>query len=79
MGFRLDSNFDGIFMFIFCYEFLFFGFGWLDFGFRLDFGISMGLGWAGGHGGGVVVTMVGHVWSSWVNMVGLFSCHWLLW
>ena len=42
-------------------------------------GFRWGLGWAGGHGGGVVVTVVGHVWSSWVNMVGLFSRRWLLW
>ena len=42
-------------------------------------GFRWGLGWAGGHGGGVVVTVVGHVWSSWVNVVGLFSRRWLLW
>ena len=65
MGFRLDSNFDGVLIFIFCYGFLFFGFGWLDFGFQLvglwdsdgvwvGFGL-VGLGWRGGHGGGVGV------------------------
>ena len=52
--------------------------GWiLDSDWTLTF--RWGLGWAGGHGGGVVVTVVGHVWSLWVNMVGLFSRCWLLW
>ena len=89
MGFRLDSNSNGVLILIFCYGFLFFGFGWLDFGFQqvglwdsdgvwVGFGL-VGLGWRGGHGGGVGVTVVGRVWLSWVIVVGLFCLHWLLW
>ena len=48
MGFRLDSNFDGVLILIFCYGFLFFGFGWLDFGIPIGFGLdSDGLVWVG--------------------------------
>ena len=48
MGFRLDSNFDGVLILIFCYGFLFFGFGWLEFGIPIGFGLdSYWLVWVG--------------------------------
>ena len=31
MDFDSDYDFDGVWILIFCYGFLFFGFGWLDF------------------------------------------------
>ena len=53
---------------------------WLDFGFRWDLGWIQidwfGLTWW--CGGGVAVTVVGHVWSSWVIVVGLFGRRWSL-
>ena len=48
MGFRVDSDFDGVCILIFCYGFLFFGL-WIPmrFGFSTD--------WLVWHSGGVVV------------------------
>ena len=67
-------------------DFCFFGFGWLDFGFQLvGFWIPRGLGWIQigwfgltwwRCGGGMVATLVGGVWSSWVTVVALFGCCW---
>ena len=67
---------DGVFILIFCYGFLFFGFKWLDFGFRLiGLWIPMGFGldsdwliwvdvvvwwWRGGDCGGSCLVVVGH-------------------
>ena len=67
-------------------DFCFFGFGWLDFGFQLvGLWIPRGLGWIRigwfgltwwWCGGGMVATVVGGVWSSWVTVVALLGRRW---
>ena len=52
MGFGVDSNFDGVWMLIFCYGFLFFGL-WIPmgFGFSTDWLVWFGLAWWWWRGG----------------------------
>ena len=80
MGFGVDSNSDGVWILIFCYGFLFLDSdGWIldSDGVWVGFGL-VGLVWRSG-GGGMVVTVVGGVWLSWVTVVGLFGRHWSWW
>ena len=46
MGFRVDSDFDGVWILIFCYGFLFFGL-WIlmRLGFSTDWMVWFGLAW----------------------------------
>ena len=77
MGFGVDSDSDGVWILIFCHGFLFF---WIR---MVGFWIPRGLGWIqiGWFGltwwrCGMVATLVGGVWSSWVTVVALFGRRW---